>query len=44
MLDFDMTAFNSLEFVLTKQGVFRILVHIPKQAAPVTPELFAMFR
>ena len=39
-----MTAFNSLELVLTKQGLFRILSHITKQAAPVTPELLAMFR
>ena len=44
LLDLDITAFNSLELVLTKRGLFRILSHIPKQAAPVTPELLAMFR
>ena len=32
LLDFDMTAFNSLEFILTKKGLFRILAHIPNQA------------
>ena len=40
----DMTTFNSLEFVLTKRGLFRILAHIPKQAASVTPEHLSMFR
>ena len=44
LLDLDMTAFNSLEFVLTKRGLFKILAHIFKQAAQVTPELLAMFR
>ena len=44
LLDLDMTAFNSLEFILTKKGLFRILAHIPNQAAPVTPEILAMFR
>ena len=44
LLGVDMTAFNSLAFVLTKLGLFRILAHVPKQAAPVTPELLAMFR
>ena len=44
LLDLDMTAFNSLECILTKKGIFRILAHIPNQAAPVTPEILAMFR
>ena len=38
LLGLDMTAFNS------KWGLFRILAHIPKQAAPVTPEHLSMFR
>ena len=44
LLDLDMIAFNSLEFILTKKGLFRILAHIPNQTAPVTPEILAMFR
>ena len=38
-----MSLFSSIEFKLTKKGLFRIMQHTMTQASPITPEIFMLF-
>ena len=44
LLDFDISLFSSIEFKLTKRGLFRIMQHTVRQASPITPEILMSFR
>ena len=43
LLELDVSPFYSVEFKLTKRGLERTMMHIPRPAAPITPQLLHKF-
>ena len=43
LLDLIISLFSSIEFKLTKRGLFRIMQHTVRQASPITPEILYIF-
>ena len=43
LLDLDITLLHSIEFKVTKKGLFRIMQHTMRQASPITQEILMLF-